>query len=137
MKITKELAVKLIIEAVQKEKAKKKEKTEKLPKSSGKLLDLKQNLSALKQMREELTSMGFANKATTTEVKYADISRFAKELDLIKSKGLALEQKIDTQISALEQKISSSIGKVKEMIGFQTEAGQEDLQDNQDPSLDD
>jgi len=131
MKITKELAVKLILEAVQKEKAKKKEKTEKLPKSSGKLIDLKKNLAALEQMKIEISTAKFAEKTATTEVEFADLARFAKELDLIKSKGVALEQKLDNQISLLRNKITSETSKIKELMGLTHEVGQEDLQDNQ------
>lgn len=131
MKITKDLVVKLIVEAVQKEKAKKKEKTEKLPKSSGKLIDLKKNLAALEQMKIEISTAKFAEKTATTEVEFADLARFAKELDLIKSKGVALEQKLDNQISLLRNKITSETSKIKELMGLTHEAGQEDLQDNQ------
>jgi hypothetical protein len=131
MNITKELVVKLIVEAVQKEKAKKKEKTEKLPKSSGKLIDLKKNLAALEQMKIEISTAKFAEKTATTEVEFADLARFAKELDLIKSKGVALEQKLDNQISLLRNKITSETSKIKELMGLTHEAGQEDLQDNQ------
>lgn len=131
MKITKDLVAKLIVEAVQKAKEEKKAKENKLPKSSGKLLDLKKNLAALEQMKIELSAAKFAEKTATTKVEFTDLARFAKELDLIKSKGVALEQKIDNQITLLKNKISSSIGKVKEMIGLQNEPGQEDLQDNQ------
>jgi hypothetical protein len=131
MKITKDLVVKLIVEAVQKEKAKKKEKTEKLPKSSGKLIDLKKNLAALEQMKIEISTAKFAEKTATTEVEFADLARFAKELDLIKSKGVALEQKLDNQISLLRNKITSETSKIKELMGLTHEVGQEDLQDNQ------
>lgn len=131
MKITKDLVAKLIVEAVQKAKEEKKAKENKLPKSSGKLLDLKKNLAALEQMKVELSTAKFAEKTANTEVEFADLARFAKELDLIKSKGVALEQKLDNQISLLKNKISSSIGKVKELMGLTPEAGQEDLQDNQ------
>jgi len=129
MKITKDLVVKLIVEAVQKEKIKKKEKNKKLPKSPDKLLDLKKNLAALEQMKMELSAAKFAEKTASTEIEYADLARFAKELDLIKSKGVALEQKLDNQIALLKNKISSSISKVKELMGL-THEDREDSQDN-------
>jgi hypothetical protein len=54
-------------------------------KSSGKLMDLKRNLKALEQMKLELSTAKFAERTASTEIEFADLSRFAKELDLIKS----------------------------------------------------
>lgn len=135
MKITKHILAKLIAESI--EDAKKKKKEDKLPKSSGKLIDLKKNLTALKQMKEEIALAKFAEKTANTEVEYADLAKFAKELDLIKAKGVALEDKLDAQIQALETKIEAEKGKIKELIGLTPKPGQEELKDNQDPTLED
>lgn len=135
MKITKNILAKLIAEAVG--DAKKQKKETKLPKSSGKLIDLKKNLAALKQMKEEIALAKFAERTANTEVEYADLAKFAKELDLIKDKGVALEQKLDAQIQAVESKIELEKGKIKELIGLAPKPGQEELKDNQDPTLED
>ncbi len=113
MEITKKLVAKIIVEAIEKQK-----KEDKLPKSSGKLIDLKKNLQALEQMKQDLSTAKFAEKTASTEVEFADLARFAKEYDLIKAKGVALESKIDSQIAALKSKISSEKSKIKDLIGL-------------------
>lgn len=125
MKLTKQLVLKLILEAVEKEKAKKKEKASP-KKSSNKLLDIKNNLSALKQMREELKLAKFAEVTATTEVEYADLVKFANELNLIKAKGVALEQKLDNQIQMLEDKLKTEKDKIKSLIGLTSDNTESD-----------
>lgn len=125
MKLTKQLVLKLILEAVEKEKAKKKEKASP-KKSSNKLLDIKNNLSALKQMREELKLAKFAEVTATTEVEYADLAKFANELNLIKAKGVALEQKLDNQIQMLEDKLKTEKDKIKSLIGLTSDNTESD-----------
>ena len=104
-----------------------------LPKSSGKLVDLKKELAALKQMKEELMAAKFAEKTASTEVEFANLAKFAKELDKIKAGGVALEASIDTQITALEDKISAEKNKIKEMMGLVPEKGQEKMMDEAKP----
>lgn len=132
MKITKQLVAQLVLEAIDKAK-----KEKKLPKNSGKLIDLKKNLAALEQMKIELSTAKFAERTASTEVEYADLAKFAKELDLIKSKGVALEQKLDDQIDLLKSKIQSATNKIKELMGLTPQPGQKELVDNQEPNLDD
>jgi vacuolar-type H+-ATPase subunit I/STV1 len=100
-----------------------------LPKSSGKLVDLKKELAALKQMKDELQAAKFAEKTASTEVEFANLAKFAKELDKIKAGGVALEASIDEQIKALEDKISAEKNKIKEMIGLVPEGGQKKIVD--------
>lgn len=104
-------------------------KEEKLPKSSGKLMDLKKELAALKQMKDELQTAKFAEKTAETEVEFANLQKFAKELDKLKSGGIALESSIDTKISEIEDRIGAEKNKIKEMIGLVPEAGQEKMVD--------
>jgi len=107
----------------------KKEAEEKAPKSSGKLVDLKKELAALKQYKDELMVAKFAEKTAETEVEFANLAKFAKELDKLKAGGVALEASIDEQIKTLEDKISAEKDKIKEMMGLVPEAGQKEMVD--------
>ena len=102
-----------------KEEPKKTVKTEeKAPKSSGKLVDLKKELAALEQYKDELMAAKFAEKTASTEVEFADLAKFAKELDALKERGVKLEKEIDDKIAELETKISDAKNKIKEMMGL-------------------
>ena len=63
----------------------------------------------------------FAEKTASTEVEFADLAKFAKELDAIKAKGVALEKQIDEKIAELETRISDEKNKIKEMMGLTSE----------------
>jgi len=102
---------------------------EKAPKSSGKLVDLKKELAALEQYKDELMAAKFAEKTASTEVEFADLAKFAKELDALKEKGIKLEQDIDARIEELKTKISDAKNKIKEMMGLAPEKGQEKMMD--------
>ena len=106
---------------VKEEPKKTMKKEEKAPKSSGKLVDLKKELAALKQYKEELEVAKFAEKTASTEVEFADLAKFAKELDALKAKGVALEKQVDDKIAELETRISDEKNKIKEMMGLTTE----------------
>jgi hypothetical protein len=99
----------------------KKEADNKAPKSSGKLVDLKKELAALKQYKDELMAAKFAEKTASTEVEFADLAKFAKELDALKAKGVALEKQVDDKIAELETRISDEKNKIKEMMGLTSE----------------
>ena len=98
-----------------------KKKAEKAPKSDGKLIDLKKELAALEQYKDELQAAKFAEKTASTEVEFANLAHFAKELDAIKERGVALEQEVDEKIAELKQKISDEKNKIKEMMGLTPE----------------
>ena len=119
----------LINEAKEAKDKEPKKKEAGLPKSSGKLVDLKKELAALKQYKDELMVAKFAEKTAETEVEFADLAKFAKELDALKAKGVKLEQDIDTKITELEAKISDAKNKIKEMMGLTPAAGQEKMVD--------
>jgi hypothetical protein len=114
------------------------EKAAKLPKSSGKLMDLKKELAALEQMKEEIQTAKFAEKTAETEVEFANLSKFAKELDKIKAGGVALEASIDAKIEELKGKIDTQKNKIKEMIGMTPAPGQEKMVDEkkEKPAMD-
>ena len=126
----------LIAEAKDAKKTKKEEpkktmkKEEKAPKSDGKLVDLKKELAALKQMKDELQVAKFAEKTAETEVEFANLKKFATELDKIKAGGVKLEQSIDEKIKELETKISDEKNKIKEMMGLTSkEKGKDKMMD--------
>lgn len=138
MKITelKQIISKAITEAKE-NKAKKIKKEEKLPKSSGKLIDLKKELAALKQMKDELQVAKFAEKTAETEVEFANLQKFAKELDKLRTGGVALESSIDAKITELEAKIDTEKNKIREMIGLQAASGVAPIEDVQAPEVED
>ena len=123
----------LINEAKEKKADKEPKKTmkkeDKAPKSSGKLVDLKKELAALKQYKDELMAAKFAEKTASTEVEFADLAKFAKELDALKAKGVALEKQVDDKIAELETRISDEKNKIKEMMGLVPEGGQKKMVD--------
>lgn len=87
-------------------------------KEDSKLVNLKKKLAVLKKYRDELQAAKFAEQTAETEVEFADLAGFAKELKTIKDKGVALEEKIDSRIEELEQEIKDAINTVKEMMGL-------------------
>jgi hypothetical protein len=101
-----------------KEPKKSVKKEEKLPKSSGKLMDLKKELAALEDYRDEIQVAKFAEKTASTEVEFAYLAKFDKELDSIIERGVALENEIEAKIAEIKEKISSEKNKIKEMIGL-------------------
>ena len=92
----------IISEAKEVKDTKKAEKKDtKLPKSSGKLMDLKKELAALEQYRDEIQMAKFAEKTAETEVEFADLYKFKKELDAIKEKGVKLESDLEVKIEEM------------------------------------
>lgn len=87
-------------------------------KDDNKLVNLKKKLAVLKKYRDELEVAKFAEKTAETEVEFADLAGFAKELKTLKEKGVALEEKIESRIEELEQEIKDAINTVKEMMGL-------------------
>ena len=109
-------------EAKEKKEPKKSiKKEEKAPKSDGKLVDLKKELAALEQYKDELQAAKFAEKTASTEVEFADLAHFAKELTALKERGVALEQEVDEKIAELKTRISDEKNKIKEMMGLTPE----------------
>lgn len=106
---------------VEKEPKKSIKKEEKAPKSDGKLVDLKKELAALEQYKDELQAAKFAEKTASTEVEFADLAHFAKELTALKERGVALEKEVDDKIAELKEKISDAKNKIKEMMGLTPE----------------
>jgi hypothetical protein len=121
------LFVRSIINEAKETEPKKKEAG--LPKSSGKLVDLKKELAALEQYKDELSAAKFAEKTASTEVEFADLAKFAKELDALKEKGVKLEQQVDDKIAELKSRISDEKNKIKEMMGLTSKKGKDKIVD--------
>jgi hypothetical protein len=111
------------------EKAEKKDdkKEPKLPKSSGKLMDLKKEVAYLKEMSAQLQATGITEgDEQVTEVEFANLQKFVNELSKVKMAGAELKKKLDEEITATEEKIKAEKDKIKEMIGLISEEPAED-----------
>jgi len=105
-------------------KAEKKDdkKEPKLPKSSGKLMDLKKEVAYLKEMSAQLQATGITEgDEQVTEVEFSNLQKFVNELSKVKAAGAELKKKLDEEITATEAKIKDEKNKIKEMIGLISE----------------
>ena len=94
-------------------------KENKLPKSSGKLVHLKKELTSLKKMKESLGQYNI-NENTTEEptADFSHMQKFVNELNKLKAASAKLSETLDNQIKEVENKIQSETQKIKEMIGL-------------------
>jgi hypothetical protein len=95
-----------------------KKKEPKLPKSSGKLMDLKKEIAYLKEMSSQLQATGLNEVEQDTKVEFANLQKFVSELAKVKEAGADLKKKLDDEIKSIEEKIKAEKGKIKEMIGL-------------------
>jgi len=105
-------------------KAEKKDdkKEPKLPKSSGKLMDLKKEVAYLKEMASQLQATGLTEgEEQVTEVEFANLQKFVNELSSVKEASNKLKAKLEEEITSLEEKILAEKAKIKEMIGLVSE----------------
>ena len=110
-------------------KAEKKDdkKEPKLPKSSGKLMDLKKEVAYLKEMSAQLQATGITEgDEQVTEAEFSNLQKFVSELSKVKMAGAELKKKLDEEITATEAKIKAEKDKIKEMIGLISEEPAED-----------
>ena len=90
-----------------------------LPKSGGKLVHLKKELTGLKNMKESLGQLQIAEGGEQQFVaEYAHMQKFVTELEKIKAAHAKLAEMLDKQISEVETKVSSETEKIKEMVGL-------------------
>ena len=111
------------------EKAEKKDdkKEPKLPKSSGKLMDLKKEVAYLKEMSAQLQATGITEgDEQVTEAEFSNLQKFVSELSKVKMAGAELKKKLDEEITATEAQIKAEKDKIKEMIGLISEEPAED-----------
>jgi len=111
-----------------KKPAKKDDKKEpKLPKSSGKLMDLKKEVAYLKEMSAQLQATGITEgDDQVAEAEFSNLQKFVSELSKVKMAGAELKKKLDEEITATEVKIKAEKDKIKEMIGLISEEPAED-----------
>ena len=111
-----------------KKPAKKDDKKEpKLPKSSGKLMDLKKEVAYLKEMSAQLQATGITEgDDQVAEAEFSNLQKFVSELSKVKMAGAELKKKLDEEITATEAKIKAEKDKIKEMIGLISEEPAED-----------
>jgi hypothetical protein len=137
------LFVRNLITEAKDQEPKKKESEEKKSnkKEDNKLVNLKKELTAKKEAlskveeyRDNLQAAKFAEKVGGEE--FAERSGFAKELNSLNAKGIALEQEVENtitkikgEITALEEKTLTEINKIKEMMGLVPKEGQEEIVD--------
>lgn len=108
--------------AKKEKKVEPKKKEDKLPKSSGKLMDLKKEIAYLREMSEQLQATGLTEGSDqVVEVEFANLQKFVNELKKVKEAGAALKTKLDEEITSIEEKIKSEKNKIKEMIGLVSE----------------
>lgn len=103
------------------DKKKEDKKEPKLPKSSGKLMDLKKEIAYLKEMSSQLQATGLNEVEQDTKVEFANLQKFVSELAKVKEAGADLKKKLDDEIKSIEEKIKAEKAKIKEMIGLASE----------------
>ena len=104
------------------DKKKEDKKEPKLPKSSGKLMDLKKEVAYLKEMASQLQATGLTEgEEQVTEVEFANLQKFVNELSSVKEASNKLKAKLEEEITSLEEKILAEKAKIKEMIGLVSE----------------
>lgn len=102
-------------------------KEPKLPKSSGKLMDLKKEVAYLKEMSAQLQATGITEgDEQVTEAEFSNLQKFVSELSKVKMAGAELKKKLDEEITTTEAKIKAEKDKIKEMIGLISEEPAED-----------
>lgn len=91
----------------------------KLPKSGGKLVHLKKELTNLKKMKESLGQYNInENTAEEPIAEYAHLQKFVNELNKLKMASSKLSETLDNHIREVEAKIQDETQKIKEMIGL-------------------
>lgn len=95
-----------------------KKKTE-LPRSSGKLVELKKEMEGLKRMKEALGQFQISESSDQQFVaEYAHMQKFKNEFDKLKEAHARLSEMLDSQISNVDERIKNETDKIKEMMGL-------------------
>jgi hypothetical protein len=90
-----------------------------LPKSGGKLVELKKEMDGLKKMKESLGSLQIAEGGDQQFVaEYAHMQKFVTEYNKLKDAHAKLSEMLNNQISEVEGKISTETNKIKELMGL-------------------
>jgi hypothetical protein len=97
----------------------KEEKGSGLPKSGGRLVELKKEMDGLKKMKESLGSLQIAEGGDQQFVaEYAHMQKFVTEYNKLKDAHAKLSEMLNNQISEVEGKISTETNKIKELMGL-------------------
>ena len=97
----------------------KEEKGSGLPKSGGRLVELKKEMDGLKKMKESLGSLQIAEGGDQQFVaEYAHMQKFVTEYNKLKDAHAKLSEMLNNQISEVEGKISIETNKIKELMGL-------------------
>jgi hypothetical protein len=97
----------------------KEEKSSGLPKSGGRLVELKKEMDGLKKMKESLGSLQIAEGGDQQFVaEYAHMQKFVTEYNKLKDAHAKLSEMLNNQISEVEGKISTETNKIKELMGL-------------------
>jgi len=90
-----------------------------LPRSSGKLVELKREMEGLKKMKESLGQLQIAEGGDQQFVaEYAHMQKFVTEYTKLKEAHARLSEMLNRQISDVEGKITTETNKVKELMGL-------------------
>jgi TolA-binding protein len=112
----------LLEEAKKKDKKDKETKKPETKKSSGKLIDLKNELKSLKTMKESLAQYS-VNEAVDTQslTEFTHLQKFVTEIERIKEATGKLSVTLEEHINEVEGKIAEETQKIKEMMGLVSE----------------
>ena len=90
-----------------------------LPKSGGRLVELKKEMDGLKKMKESLGQLQIAEGGDQQFVaEYAHMQKFVTEYNKLKEAHAKLSEMLNNQISEVEGKISIETNKIKELMGL-------------------
>jgi len=119
----KSLIHQMFVEAKKKKEDKKKEpKKPETKKSSGKLMDLKNELKSLKAMKESLAQTSINETIDTQSLtEFSHLQKLIAELEHIREASSNLSVALDEHINEVEGKITEETQKIKEMMGLISE----------------
>jgi polyhydroxyalkanoate synthesis regulator protein len=90
-----------------------------LPKSGGRLVELKREMDGLKKMKDSLGQLQIAEGGDQQFVaEYAHMQKFVTEYNKLKEAHAKLSEMLNNQISEVEGKISIETNKIKELMGL-------------------
>jgi len=90
-----------------------------LPRSNGKLVELKKEMDGLKKMKESLGQLQIAEGGDQQFVaEYAHMQKFVTEYNKLKEAHAKLSEMLNKQIGDVDGKIKSETEKIKEMMGL-------------------
>ena len=90
-----------------------------LPKSGGRLVELKKEMDGLKKMKDSLGQLQIAEGGDQQFVaEYAHMQKFVTEYNKLKEAHFKLSEMLNKQIGDVEGKITTETQKIKELMGL-------------------